>query len=386
MNLLVDREVRLSDPATTHIVTMLLESKYCSWCHRPSTHRLHKKNKFSRNLYTCVQCGKPTLVCVAPKCDHMARGGTRWDDNLCAEHDGSVPNLKAWRKNLLDLEEFREVCHRESTNFLSLPESTRKIKRLLSPVGNDFFALDHFTIRKVREGSKHAVIFVNGFCSQGEMDISDWTDSTQSYFGKSTWYHLHWDATRTPRRALQGSLLLPTIFSTLPNPTGTLADSVLNAVTAWHASMRNAEIAGRLLANAILRTCGGWRFTLAGHSLGGRVVHFALRTLAEQPRTSVDNAYLLGAAVGGGEKDDDCWHKAATAVRGRIVNCYSREDQVLQNLYRGANVLISEPAGYSGIHLAHGNIVDFDCTELVKTHTGWKREFGEVLRRSGLQV
>lgn len=320
---------------------------------------------------------------MAPGCDHMARGGTRWDDNFCAEHDGSVPNLKAWRKELLDLEEFREVCHRESTNFLRLPESTRKIKQLLSPLGNDFFALDHFTIRKVREGSKHAFIFVNGFLSQGEMDISDWTDSAQKYFEESTWYHLQWDATRTPWRTLQESLLLPAI-STFPNSTGALGNCVFNAVTAWHVSMRNAEIAGRLLANAILRTRGGWRFTLVGHSLGGRVVHFALRALAEQPRTSVENAYLLGAAVGGGEKDDKCWHRAATAVRGRIVNCYSREDQVLHNLYRGANVSISEPAGYSGIHLTHENLVDFDCTELVKAHTGWKREFGEILRRSNL--
>jgi len=387
INIILEPVFALAVPHHGPHFHMVLESKYCSWCHLASAHQLVKENRVSRNVYACGNCGQHTLVCLVPGCKHMARTGSVWDDNLCAEHDGRVPNLSAWVKELEDIEEFRDVCRRASTNFLTLPEPfrPRKIKRLLSPIDDDFFALDHFAIRKVQEGSKHAVIFVNGFLSQGETDISDWTDSTRRYFGKATWYHLHWDATRHPKRVLSDnlstSLFSSLLITTVPNQPTRFIDKVFDGVTAWHLSMRNAEIAGRLLANAITRT-PDWRFTLAGHSLGGRVVHFALRALAEQPKKRIDNAYLLGAAVGGGAKDDECWSKAASAVRGHIVNCYSLEDEVLQKLYRGANVMISQPAGYSGIHLDHDKILDFDCTELVKSHTSWKREFGEIIRQS----
>jgi hypothetical protein len=364
--------------------TAELEIRYCSWCHLASSHRLVEANLIARNVYACGNCGQRTLVCMAPGCDHMARSGTMWDDNLCAEHDGSVPNLSTWAKQLEDIDEFQQVIDRQSTNFLQMPRplGTSKLERLLSPFSSDFSALEHFSIRKVRGGSKHAVVFINGFLSQAETDISDWTESTMRYFGKATWYHLDWEATLHPQNPLKDDLFgFAAACSLVPArqlSATSAAYGLVDAAAAWHLSMKNAEIAGRLLANAITRT-PGWRFTLAGHSLGARVVHFALRALAGQAPKCVENAYLLGAAVGGGAKDDACWTKAASAVRGRIFNCYSLEDKVLQNLYQGANAMMSKPAGYHGIHLVHDKIVDFDCSALVDSHMNWKPVFGEII-------
>ncbi|MGZ8293572.1 MAG: DUF726 domain-containing protein [Telluria sp.] len=287
-----------------------------------------------------------------------------------------------------DIAQFDDVMRRDQINFLKLPEGffLGKIGRLLPLPGNDFSALEHFSIRKTRDGAKHAVIFVNGFLSQGEEDTSDWTNTTRRYFGKATWYHLDWEATRNPTKALASDfrqflrkIIVPTFPPNL-GPTTTLPTSILNAASAWHLSMKNAEIAGRLLANLIART-PGWRFTLAGHSLGARVIHFALKKLAEQPRKRIENAYLLGAAVGGGAKDDNCWNQAADAVRGHIFNCFSEKDMVLANAYRGANAMLSQPAGYRGVHLIHDKIFDFNCTALVNGHLEWKSQFGEIIRQ-----
>jgi pimeloyl-ACP methyl ester carboxylesterase len=144
--------------------------------------------------------------------------------------------------------------------------------------------------------------------------------------------------------------------------------------------MTSAEMAGKLLAKAIVAT-PAWRFTLAGHSLGARVVHFALTELARQRRKRIENAYLLGGAVGGGCKDDPCWELATSAVKGRIYNCFSGQDEVLQWAYRGANAMLSEPVGFSGINLRHERIFDFDCSALVTGHAEWKNQFGEILRQ-----
>jgi pimeloyl-ACP methyl ester carboxylesterase len=230
----------------------------------------------------------------------------------------------------------------------------------------------HFHLRKIRPGSKHAVIVINGFMSKGDHDTGDWETAIHKKFARATWYHLDWDAFRPPHRQF-GDLL--TIDGVLDRMGGKREPGIWEA---WHATMLSAEQAGELLAQAI-RSTPGWRFTLAGHSLGARVIHFALKELARHPRKRVENVYLLGAAVGGGEKDEKCWATAISAVKGRIFNCYSIEDGVLDGLYRGANLLLSKPAGFYGINLQHEQIFHFDCRHLVKGHMKWKSNFGEIL-------
>lgn len=220
-----------------------------------------------------------------------------------------------------------------------------------------------FALRKVKDGGSHAVIFVNGFLSKGIADSSDWQAAMQDKYEHASWYHLDWDARN--------------LFELLsPIPTS----NWFSVLTSWHFAMKNAEQAGKLLAKAIVSTPGS-RFTLAGHSLGARVIHFALHELSRQRRDCIDNAYLLGGAVGGGSKDDHCWRKATSAVSGKIYNCFSSKDAVLDWLYRNANARFSEPIGSTAINLAHIRIADLDCSELVSGHLEWKAQFGEILRR-----
>ncbi len=356
---------------------MTLASRYCSWCYTPGPHHLFKTT-LARSLYQCDHCKNRTLVCIVPKCMHMAKAGERWDDNLCAEHDGSVPNMSLWTRPLSDIVEFNDVIHADATNFLAIPHSTifGKLGRLLPLPISDFRALEHFAIRKISDGAQHGITFVNGFLSEAETDTCDWTGSTKQYFEKATCYHLDWEATRHLKNALPEALA--SAFVSIANSHILFAGA--NIAASWHLSMKNAEVAGRLLASAILRT-PDWSFTLAGHSLGARVIHFALVELAKHGSKRIENAYLLGAAVGGGGKDDDCWRQAANAVRGKIFNCFSSEDSTLAMLYRGANVMVSRPAGYSGIHLEHAQVINVDCSDFVKAHTLWKSKFGEIIRR-----
>lgn len=104
--------------------------------------------------------------------------------------------------------------------------------------------------------------------------------------------------------------------------------------------------------------------------------------MASRGGERIDNVYLLGAAVGGGEKDDSCWKTALGAVRGKIFNGFARKDRILSQLYRGANAMLSEPAGYSGIHLRHDKLRNIRCTDFVDGHQNWKSQFDKIIRLS----
>lgn len=314
----------------------------------------------------------------------MARAGKIWDDKLCAEHAGEVPDITTWCLKLDDIEEFNKVIRRVKTNFMAFASLSNygSIARLAPLPVNDFNALKHFEIRKFQAGGKQGVIFINGFLSEGDGDVTDWSRSVPEFFNLASCYHLDWEASKDPLNFLsKGAMVnLGSLVRFVPPSTTMLTAPVIDGLATWHLSMKNAEATGRLLANAILRT-SDWQFSLVGHSLGARVIHFALVELAKNGAKKVENAYLLGAAVGGGTKDDACWELAADAVTGKIFNCHSREDSILAGLYRIGNVGLSSPAGYSGIHLEHEHIHNADCTDIVKGHLSWKQQLAEVLRR-----
>jgi hypothetical protein len=231
--------------------------------------------------------------------------------------------------------------------------------------------------KKIQTGNRDAVIVVNGFMSQGLQETCDWETVIRARYPSSTIYHLDWDAAKAPLAALQ-----ETISARRRSPLRNAMPffEAVGYASAWHRAMLSAETAGRTLAEAIYQT-PGWNFTLAGHSLGARVIHFALKAIAQRGSCTIDDAYLLGGAVGGGAKDDACWTTATRAVKGKIYNCHSSRDDVLRWAYQGANGMRSSPAGLAGIHLQHDRIVQLNCSDFVGSHMQWKDQFDQVLWR-----
>lgn len=258
-------------------------------------------------------------------------------------------------------------------------------------VSNSYFGqVEGFRINKVRGGNRHAVIFVNGFLSQGSDDTKDWQTGLDEKFRRNHWYHVDWEAKNLLKL---GSMLkiAPRTFAKNVvvglaakgsksaalrlNPLGavmTAADLVDNP---WHTAMVKAQMTGIMLADAIART-PKWRFTLAGHSLGARVVYYALEALATKKVKRVRDAYLLGGAVSNHTGD---WERAATAVGGTIYNCHSDKDTVLKYMYQGANLGRSVPVGYRPIRSQHHRIHNLDCTGIVDDHMKWKDALPDIL-------
>jgi len=79
---------------------------WCSWCFAQSEHLLKTQNYVRRNVYHCSECGNETLLCRAPGCSNLTRGSDKWDDEFCAEHDGSIVAFDKADTKVARLEEY----------------------------------------------------------------------------------------------------------------------------------------------------------------------------------------------------------------------------------------------------------------------------------------
>jgi hypothetical protein len=253
--------------------------------------------------------------------------------------------------------------------------------------------IQDFDILRYNEGEGTSIVFVNGFLNQDNDDIEDWRDGARKRFKKNPWYLITWES---KRKAAIGKMLggnatkaaIAEVFKKFARWGTKKAGSKINPLTwaafaaelagnDWHSAMTKASMTGILLADLIARTPRK-RYILVGHSLGARVIYYTLEALSTRTSTPlISDAILLGGAIGA--EDEQGWECATKAVSGRIYNCFSSNDDVLNYAYRGASALMSLPIGVSPITLDSEKIANWDCSELVGSHMAWKPKFGEVL-------
>lgn len=261
-------------------------------------------------------------------------------------------------------------------------------------ITNRYFGeIKDFDILQYNEGDGPEVLFVNGFLNQETDDLEDWRDGARLRFKSNPWHLATWEsksksdlgslakrkgaelafaklATKLAERAAKkaGSKISPLTWLALA------ADIAANP---WHTAMVKAAMTGVVLADIIARAPQK-KFVLVGHSLGARVIYYALQALSTRTdEPQVLDAILLGGAVGA--EDDLGWKQAAHAVSGRIHNCLSTNDAILGYLYRGANVGQSVPIGLTKISARSRKIKNWDCSSFIEGHLDWKPKFSEVL-------
>ena len=220
-------------------------------------------------------------------------------------------------------------------------------------IANSYFSqIKDFDISSLSPGSEN-VVFVNGFLQQGDQNFDDWRSGCSELHPETQAYGVTWEsktlldlgttlvgAGRGPILKFMESVVRRSSRSAIQkvNPLN-WADILLGLFdNPWHNAMAKAGMTGILLADILSRT-GNKRYTLMGHSLGARVLFYTLTNLSMKPGSPVDNVYLLGGAVD--RLDTEDWQKAASAVSGKIYNCYSKNDSVLKYLYQGANPCVS---------------------------------------------
>lgn len=429
-----------------------LES-WCSWCGEFSRHTLFDKHGTGRSTFMCASCKLLTAQCRY--CDSMARaliddcgqagrehqGARIWQSELCAEHDGSIPNFTKATARILELGEFRHLMRPRKKNLYGLggravvgtgdsfvravdsyltvpgiavalggtssaasngtPQGEALASASLTQVGSrgqgvvaavsaalggktgyglanaylkempDY----HFTLKRSTSNDRgHRVVMVNGLLSEGDLDAHDWCDGLLEHYRDASLWYLNWEAKKLRKL---GSMLVESGRGV--RSSGLLLGGEGRAANPWRTALLNAAKAGALLAEAITRT-EGRTFTLMGHSLGARVIFFALLALASKGKgTYVRDAVMMGGAVDNDSELD--WAAAAGATSARIYNCYSEQDGVLKWLWREADAGLSTPAGLLPVPNAGKRIINCSFSDLVGGHNEWKANLGTVLDR-----
>ncbi len=382
----------------------------------------------------------------------MAKSG-KWDDELCAEHDGSIASFKRLDLQLADITEYKKIFTRESYNFrkigtisalslggaivlgpcafLAAPAIGGAVGTAMGLSGiaatnaglaaigggalaagglgmaggaaivgatgaalggtlggvisNSYFGdISGFEIEKVKDGDNPAVLFIDGFLTQKNTVPDDWKQQLEILYPDKAWYYLRWESKKlydigktigvNVGQATIGKVAAEWAKSATKagvkkaGPLGVALTALGIVNNPWSVASVKAAQTGVLLSDIISRTQGD--YILCGHSLGARVIYYALTSLSTKEEKWIKHVHLLGGAVGNKKKD---WEQAANAVDGTIVNYYSEKDMVLSTLFKVGMLFSSVPIGKNVIDV--DGVVDVNVTEQVTGHTMYKDRF-----------
>ena len=257
-------------------------------------------------------------------------------------------------------------------------------------ISNSYFGdINGFDIRLIKKGTGPKVVLINGFLTEKNPYPSDWIPSLKVIYPNNPWYYLKWESKRlydlgshlgghTTNASMANYIRMYAVQASKAaakkvGPTAvalTLAGLVNNP---WSIASAKAAKTGILLADIIARTND--KYILCGHSLGARVIYYALENLKTKETSFIDSAHLLGGAVGNQAED---WEQAVKAVKKVIHNYHSNEDRVLQLAYQFGNFFTSNPIGRSPIIINDPRIKNHDVTVFVSGHSKYKDNFHKL--------
>lgn len=210
--------------------------------------------------------------------------------------------------------------------------------------------------------AKQTVIFLNGFLQANDNQFEDWLVSQLRIKPNVMLYGIHWPSKTVGDLGILAHEIYQNrnFWQLINNP--------------WHNVLKTAEKSGAQLGRLLINH-QYQNLTLVAHSLGCRVIYYALDTLAKNHCLLAANIILLGGAVGNQSKD---WEKVAEHIDGKIYNCFSKEDSMLQYVYSSSLVWLSKPIGRYPIDTTNEKIINIDCTEIVRSHMNWKQQYQNV--------
>ena len=217
--------------------------------------------------------------------------------------------------------------------------------------------------------SNTITILISGFLSEKD-DIDSWSNFFNYDKSNSNYYLFRWPS------------------SNIIN----LVTKLLNTKKLFLKCKKNAKYAGKILGlflacNEEFDNC---QINLVGFSLGCQVVKYCLKQLdkIKGHRDMINIVLFLGGAAIMRENKKDIWRNIFQKnVGGRVINCYSKEDNVLKYLF--GQFIQRNPIGSKKINLKDKNgeyyiIDDYDFSYLNLGHLDYRNKFGEILKEINL--
>lgn len=229
------------------------------------------------------------------------------------------------------------------------------------------------------KNSNELNIYVNGFTQLEDINFNDWlkiADKNISHYGlvwnsstvKQIYSHIKETNIHFSRLLLSKNKIEhgKQIFSNLTS-------------TPWTQALQNAQNAGKQLAEVINKNMEkDIKINLYGHSLGCRVIYYALQELKKLDNKNIQNVYLFAGAIGQNHKEN--WQEVSKVINGTIFNYYSEKDRILKILFQLFYAGSNKPIGLEPIKSTSIKIKNMNKTCLIKSHMGWKRNLNLVMR------
>ena len=299
------------------------------------------------------------------------------------DYDFKMIEEKIMESNDDDLKERFQNIKTKLKLIDSLDSPSSIVETLLKKIVNAFTSNIYYYANYIRLSpfqkyitSNKVTIFVSGFGSQNDIHCIEWKKFIENDAKNANYYFYHWP----------GDSFTKIIIKSLPIGLGGIKfDSDLPKV--FMDSKKKAKISGKVLS-IIIRSrlfFGHRQINLVAFSLGNHVVKNCLKelNLNDDGRMIInDVTFMAGATT---FKDKIKWYKIfKKVIGGRIVNCYSKKDNILKYLYSNCTGL--EPIGSKEIDINDGkngkNIVEnYDFTDLNLGHLDYREKFKDILKR-----
>ena len=284
-----------------------------------------------------------------------------------------------------------------------------------------FFSLDQqFKDQNIRQinltpmnpkiTSTHCYIFVSGYLSQNWEHYEEWENLAINLTSNNACYFYHWPGDSIKNMACEAAAFIGMAVANnkIKNINkeeinyeenknkiqNTEKDIAFNPAKSFFDSSRKASLCGKILA-FILASKLFFKYqtvTLIGFSLGTHVIKHCIKKMYElhskeniQCNDIIQNVVLIAGATSIKNKEEKYKEIFSQMINGKLINCYSKEDEVLNILY--TDFMKKKPIGNSVLEInGYENLKNIDFTALGLGHTDYRKKMDLVKNKIDLYI
>jgi len=282
-------------------------------------------------------------------------------------------------------------------------EKHNKLLELLLSLNQDFKDKNirnvNLTPLNPKITSTHCYIFISGFLSEISDHYQEWENMALNMTSHNSCYFYNWPGDCLSNAASEtilnlGLTVLLNYTKNYQKNEGSDKCNKFDPGKSFVDSSNKAALSGKILA-FILASKLFFKFqtiTLIGFSLGTHVVKHCLKQMYElqykhniQCDNIIKDVVLIAGATSMKGNEDKFKNIFSNMANGKLINCYSKEDQVLNYLY--TSCMGKKPIGNSELELnGYENLINIDFTPFHLGHTDYRSKMDLVMSKVDLYI
>ena len=235
--------------------------------------------------------------------------------------------------------------------------------------------------------STHCIIFVSGFLSENKDHEKEWDNLTINLNKSNICYYYNWPSENI--KTFAGELVLKFIKQlTIPMDNNNLNCNDYQQIPKdiFINSSKKAKLCGKILA-LIIASKLFFKYqtiSLIGFSLGTHVISNCIKMLYKiNPILKCDDiikdVILIGGATSIEGKESHYEEMFDKIINGKIINCWSKDDSILKNLYYVTMNKNAIGLGNFKLNLSKFKSIDFSSLQL--GHTEYRNNMDMIINK-----